>query len=88
MRHNTSLYISEKASNRRCGLKLFLFHEVLFGGNKPFTMCKNPLKWGYLSKIMGVCPSLFRSLCFYSLTTICVCAYLLGGIPYFALKHL
>jgi len=43
---HTSLYISGKASNRHCGLKLFLFHEVPFGGNKPFTMCKNPLKWG------------------------------------------
>ena len=46
MRHNTSLYISGKASNRRCGLKLLLFHEVPFGGNKPFIMCENPLKWG------------------------------------------
>lgn len=51
MRHNTSLYISGKASNRRCGLKLFLFHEVLFGGNKPFTMCKNPLKWGGVQNV-------------------------------------
>ena len=46
MRHNTSLYISGKASNRRCGLKLFLFHEVPFGENKPFIMCENPLKRG------------------------------------------
>ena len=46
MRHNTSLYISGKASNRRRGLKLLLFHEVPFGGNKPFTMCENPLKRG------------------------------------------
>jgi len=34
MRHNTSLYISEKASNRNGGLKLFLFHEVPFGISK------------------------------------------------------
>lgn len=46
MRHNTSLYISGKASNRRRGLKLFLFHEVPFGENKPFIMCENPLKRG------------------------------------------
>lgn len=51
MRHNTSLYISEKASNRRCGLKLFLFHEVPFGGNKPFIMCENPLKWGGVQNV-------------------------------------
>lgn len=51
MRHNTSLYISGKASNRRCGLKLLLFHEVPFGGNKPFIMCENPLKWGGVQNV-------------------------------------
>jgi hypothetical protein len=36
MKHNTSifLYISAKALNRRCGLKLLLFHEVPFGISK------------------------------------------------------
>ena len=51
MRHNTSLYISAKASNRRRGLKLLLFHEVPFGENKPFTMCENPLKRGGVQNV-------------------------------------